>query len=52
MAEEVLVDRHDVEQRLIDHFHKRGGFSRPADPVDVDGIAELFRCDIESAMAH
>jgi predicted TIM-barrel fold metal-dependent hydrolase len=49
---EVLVAKHDVDQSLIDHFHKRAGFSRPADPVDVDGIASTFQHDVELAGAH
>lgn len=43
---EVLVDRHDVPQPLIDHFHKRSGFSRPADPVDASTIQSQFRSDL------
>ena len=44
-VEEVLVARHDVDEALIAHFHKRSGFSRPADEVDVDGLERTFRSD-------
>jgi predicted TIM-barrel fold metal-dependent hydrolase len=42
---EVLGD-HVVEPRLVEHFHKRGGFSRPADPVDTDAISAAFQSDL------
>jgi predicted TIM-barrel fold metal-dependent hydrolase len=45
LPSEVLVSKADVDQSLIDHFHKRSGFSRPADPVDVDAIATAFHAD-------
>ena len=40
------VGDHVVDERLVEHFHKRGGFSRPADPVDTDAIAVAFRADL------
>ncbi|MHB8463975.1 MAG: amidohydrolase family protein [Acidimicrobiales bacterium] len=43
---EVLVATHDVDQRLVDHFHKRAGFCRPADPVDFDVLGDAFRGDL------
>jgi predicted TIM-barrel fold metal-dependent hydrolase len=43
---EVLVAKHDVPESLIEHFHTRSGFSRPADPVDVESIEQAFRSDL------
>jgi Amidohydrolase len=43
---DVLVDHHTVEQGLIDHFHKRAGFSRPADAVDVESVSADFADDL------
>jgi len=43
---DVLVDHHTVEQGLIDHFHKRAGFSRPADAVDVESVSAGFADDL------
>ena len=43
---EVLVSKSEVEPSLVEHFHKRSGFSRPADPVDVDAISGAFRTDV------
>ncbi|MCU1346676.1 MAG: putative amidohydrolase, partial [Acidimicrobiia bacterium] len=50
-ASEVLLAQHDVNQQLIDHFHKRSGFSRPADPVDVDGIVTDFQSDVQKLVS-
>lgn len=49
--EEVLVPHHDVDQDLVDHFHKRGGFRRPADPVDTDTIRSTFARDAQRLAA-
>jgi predicted TIM-barrel fold metal-dependent hydrolase len=46
MPDEVLVQHHDVAESLVEHFHKRAGFSRPADPVDDQAIGEAFRSDL------
>jgi predicted TIM-barrel fold metal-dependent hydrolase len=45
LASEVLLTKHNVEQRLVDHFHKRSGFARPADPIDAAGIEGAYRSD-------
>jgi predicted TIM-barrel fold metal-dependent hydrolase len=45
LASEVLLDQHAVEQRLVDHFDKRSGFARPADPIDASLIDQAFRDD-------
>ncbi|HEX5587495.1 MAG TPA: amidohydrolase family protein [Acidimicrobiia bacterium] len=44
-----VLGEHAVEDRLVEHFHKRGGFSRPADPVDVGAIDTAFRSDLAGA---
>jgi hypothetical protein len=41
-----LSDDHHVDERLVEHFDKRGGFRRPADPVDTDAIGNAFRSDL------
>jgi predicted TIM-barrel fold metal-dependent hydrolase len=45
-AADVLVSAHDVDSGLVEHFHKRSGFSRPADPVDVDSLGRAFHEDL------
>jgi Amidohydrolase len=45
LPSEVLVSNANVDQSLVEHFHKRSGFSRPADPVDTDAIASAFHAD-------
>jgi predicted TIM-barrel fold metal-dependent hydrolase len=47
-AAEVLVSAHDVDPGLVEHFHKRSGFSRPADPVDVESLGRAFHEDLAS----
>jgi len=42
---EVLLSQSKVEPSLVEHFHKRSGFSRPADPVDVGAISGAFHAD-------
>lgn len=48
-VQEVLGDSHVVGVRLIEHFHKRAGFSRPADPVDLVAVDSLFESDLVGA---
>jgi predicted TIM-barrel fold metal-dependent hydrolase len=48
-VEEVLVEHHDVDEALIAHFHKRSGFSRPADDVDVEALERTFRADLAAS---
>jgi hypothetical protein len=36
----------DVVPALVDHFHKRSGFSRPADPVDIDSLDQALAADL------
>ena len=48
LPSEVLVSNAGVDQSLVEHFHKRSGFSRPADPVDVDAIASAFHADTQA----
>jgi predicted TIM-barrel fold metal-dependent hydrolase len=43
---DVLGGGHHVDETLVDHFHKRSGFSRPADPVDVGEVDAAFRADL------
>lgn len=41
---DVLTSIADVDDGLLEHFHKRAGFKRSADPVDVDEvIAALYQ---------
>jgi len=49
LASEVLVNHHSVDQRLVDHFHKRAGYARPADPIDAEVIERSFRSDARMA---
>jgi predicted TIM-barrel fold metal-dependent hydrolase len=44
-ASEVLLSQHAVEQRLVDHFDKRSGFARPAEPVNASRIDQAYRAD-------
>ncbi len=46
-----VLGEHRVAEQLVEHFHKRGGFSRPADPVDTDAIADAFRDDLAGTVA-
>jgi predicted TIM-barrel fold metal-dependent hydrolase len=36
----------DVVPALVDHFHKRSGFSRSADPVDIDSLDQALAADL------
>lgn len=45
-VQEVLGDGHVVGVKLVEHFHKRAGFSRPADPVDLAALDLLFKSDL------
>jgi hypothetical protein len=40
LASDVLLTKHRV-----DHFHKRSGFARPAEPIDAAAIEGAFRAD-------
>jgi predicted TIM-barrel fold metal-dependent hydrolase len=48
--EDVLGDTHHVDERLVEHFHKRAGFSRAADPVDIEAVDAAFRDDLVGAV--
>ncbi len=45
-VQEVLGDGHVVGTKLVEHFHKRAGFSRPADPVNLEELDRLFEGDL------
>ncbi|HEX5587658.1 MAG TPA: amidohydrolase family protein, partial [Acidimicrobiia bacterium] len=41
-----LLDEGPADDELVHHFHQRSGYSRPADPVDVDTLAEVVEEDL------
>lgn len=43
---ELVASDAQIDRELLDHFDKRAGFSRPVDPVDLDGIEFEFRRDL------
>lgn len=45
-ATEVLGGRFDVDQSLIEHFHKRAGYTRAADAIDVAVLERTFTADL------
>ncbi|HEX5587887.1 MAG TPA: amidohydrolase family protein [Acidimicrobiia bacterium] len=45
-----LLDGADVDEALVEHFHQRSGFNRPADPVDLDELGRALDADL--ALAH
>jgi predicted TIM-barrel fold metal-dependent hydrolase len=45
-----VLGAHDVDARKIAHFHKRSGYSRPAEEVDVSAVDAAWDEDI-SALA-
>jgi hypothetical protein len=49
-ASEVLGD-HAVDPRLIEHFHARSGYSRPAEDIDVASITTAFENDLAAVSA-
>jgi predicted TIM-barrel fold metal-dependent hydrolase len=42
---DVLADS-TVDPAMVEHFHKRSGFSRPADPVDVAQLDMVLAADL------
>lgn len=41
-----VLGRHDVDPRKIEHFHKRSGYSRPAEEIDTDAIDRALEQDV------
>jgi hypothetical protein len=46
---DVLGGGHQVADRLLEHFDKRSGFTRPAEVVDVGEVEGAFRADLVGA---
>jgi predicted TIM-barrel fold metal-dependent hydrolase len=44
--EDVLLDASTVDERVVAHFHKRSGYSRPSEDVNVAAIAAMFTEDV------
>jgi predicted TIM-barrel fold metal-dependent hydrolase len=47
---EVLVTEHQVRSGLIEHFHKRAGFTREPETVDVAVVEAAFRSDLAGSV--
>lgn len=47
-AVDVLIAEPMVPAPVVDHFHKRAGFARPADHVDVTELGDAFRDDVRA----
>jgi predicted TIM-barrel fold metal-dependent hydrolase len=41
-----LLGEGPADAELVGHFHQRSGYSRPADPVDVDTLADVVQEDV------
>jgi hypothetical protein len=52
-ASDVLGDHH-VSDELVQHFHRRAGYLRPADPVFTDELDTALQPDLVgvAAFAH
>jgi predicted TIM-barrel fold metal-dependent hydrolase len=46
---DVLGIEQSVDPNLLEHFHKRAGFKRPADPVDLEELQSAILEDATSA---
>jgi hypothetical protein len=41
-----LLTEGPADAELVDHFHQRSGYRRPADPVDVDTLSAVVQEDL------
>ena len=48
-AKEVLGAGHEIDAALVDHFHRRAGYLRPAEEVDGSSYEEALRADLDLA---